>query len=83
MVYGEDGKTELTNRMKVEMLEKDPEFYREEIEYIVKEWERREKEKASPEVVAKWKKEFLDYMNRNRVGNAPLENDSDTVAPNP
>ena len=42
MVYGEDGKTELTNRMKVEMLEKDPEFYREEIEYIVKEWERRE-----------------------------------------
>jgi hypothetical protein len=47
------------------------------------EWERREKEKASPEVIAKWKKEFLDYMNRNRVDNAPLENDSNTVAPNP
>jgi len=47
------------------------------------EWEQREKEKASPEVVAKWKKEFLDYMNRNRVEDAPLENDSDTVAPNP
>ncbi len=41
MTHGEDGK-ELTNRMKVEMLEKDPEFYREEIQYIIKEWERRE-----------------------------------------
>ena len=45
------------------------------------EWEKKEKEKASPEVVAKWKKEFLDYMNRNRVEDAPLENDNGTVAP--
>lgn len=45
MTHDEDekgNKIELTPRMKVEMIEKDPEFYRDEIEYIIKEWERRE-----------------------------------------
>jgi hypothetical protein len=44
------------------------------------EWEQREKEKASPEVVAKIKKELLDKLNRGQ--DAPLENDNGTVAPN-
>jgi hypothetical protein len=45
------------------------------------EFEEREKQKASPEVIAKWKKEFQEYMDRNRVTDAPLETDSGTVAP--
>jgi hypothetical protein len=45
------------------------------------EFEEREKQKASPEVIAKWKKEFREYMDRNRVTDAPLETDSGTVAP--
>lgn len=47
------------------------------------EFEKREKEKASPEVIAKFKEEFRDYMRRNRGTNAPLEDDKNTVAPNP
>ena len=41
MTHDED-RNELTPRMKVAMLEKDPEFYRDEIEFIRNEWERRE-----------------------------------------
>lgn len=44
------------------------------------EWEEREKQKASPEVVAKIKKELLDKLNRGQ--DAPLEEDNGTVAPN-
>jgi hypothetical protein len=44
------------------------------------EWEKKEKEKASPEVIAKIKKELLDKLNRGK--DAPLENDNGTVAPN-
>jgi len=44
------------------------------------EWEQREKQKASPEVVAKIKKELLDKLNRGQ--DAPLEEDNGTVAPN-
>ena len=47
------------------------------------EFEEREKHKASPEVIAKFKEEFRSYMKRNGQVDAPLENDSDTVAPNP
>lgn len=47
------------------------------------EFNEREKHKASPEVIAKWKKEFRDYMDRNRVTDAPLETDGGAVAPNP
>jgi hypothetical protein len=46
------------------------------------EYKEREKHKASPEVIAKWKKEFREYMIRNRDANAPLETDSGSVAPN-
>lgn len=37
-----DGKTLLSPRMKVEMLEKNPDFYYDEIKYIQQEWDRRE-----------------------------------------
>lgn len=47
------------------------------------EFNEREKHKASPEVIAKWKKEFRDYVDRNRVVDAPLEIDNGDVAPNP
>ena len=40
-----------------------------------------EKKKATPEFVAQIKKELLEKLNRGK--DAPLENDSDTVAPNP
>jgi len=39
-----------------------------------------EKKKASPEFVAQIKKELLEKLNRG--GDAPLENDNGTVAPN-
>lgn len=42
VVYAEDNKTELTPRQKVEILERDPEYYYEEIKFIAEEWERRE-----------------------------------------
>lgn len=39
----DENRVELTPRMKMAMIEKDPEFYRDEIEYIRNEWERRER----------------------------------------
>lgn len=41
MTKDEEG-NELTPRLKMKILEKDPEYYKEEIDYIEKEWERRE-----------------------------------------
>ena len=43
------------------------------------EYEQNEKKKASPEFVAQVKKELLEKWNRG--GDAPLENDNGTVAP--
>jgi hypothetical protein len=54
---------------------------REKSRLLSLEFEEREKQKASPEVIAKWKKEFREYRERNRVADAPLETDSGTVAP--
>ncbi len=54
---------------------------REKSRLLSLEFEEREKQKASPEVIAKWKKEFREYMERNRVTDAPLETDSGTMAP--
>ena len=45
------------------------------------EYQELEKRKATPEFVAQVKKELLEKLNRGK--DAPLENDSDTVAPNP
>ena len=42
LTHAEDGKTELTPRMKMLMLEKNPDFYHDEILWIEREWERRE-----------------------------------------
>jgi hypothetical protein len=55
---------------------------REKSRLLSLEFEEREKQKASPEVIEKWKKEFRKYRERNRVADAPLETDSGTVAPN-
>ena len=41
-VTTEDGKQELTPRQKCELLEREPDYYHEEIQFIKEEWERRE-----------------------------------------
>lgn len=42
LTHSEDGKVALTPRMKMEMLERNQEFYHDEILWIEREWERRE-----------------------------------------
>ena len=42
LTHTEDGKVALTPRMKMEMLERNQEFYHDEILWIEREWERRE-----------------------------------------
>ena len=41
-VFTDDGRQELTPRQKCELLERDPEYYHEEIQFIQEEWDRRE-----------------------------------------
>ena len=53
---------------------------REKGRLISEQYEEMEKKKASPDFVAKMRKQFLDSMNRGK--DAPLENDNGTVAPN-
>lgn len=42
VVMSEDGKSELTPRQKTEILERDPDYYHEEIQFILREYDRRE-----------------------------------------
>ncbi len=53
---------------------------REKGRLISEEYEENEKKKASPDFVAKMRKQFLD--SRNRGEDAPLEDGNGTVAPN-